>query len=691
MYEKMYTVALRKRVDGDRFYHHQDFVFYEAKINTKGRYWIADPFLFEKDNVVYLFYEAYDLIVQRGYIGYSVVNDDGSCSEPHIIIRGGHKSFPYIFENEQGIFIMPESCEDDNIRLFKAKNFPNEWVEYKVLVPDIFGVDSILLKDDTHHYILTSEQYRYPEKNKVMSCWVKNRLFEINDEPTKNFDIVSSKVVAEGEEGTRNAGAFYYDGSILMRPGQNCKNGLYGKGLKFFKVTEIAPYKEEIIYDIDCDEMQKHVVFVNKEKALLGTHTYNASKHYEVIDLSYYNKLVQGTLLLRNIRNVLKFIYRFGKKSIWFSKKVSNKFLRFIHYNDDECYESVVNQESPWIFISYIADPFYHQNDRTYLDKHQNKREALAMAKVFNHLGYNAYFMLHTSNKPIPKKKFKLLFGHEPNIERAKEKYPDANMVFYGVSTYFDYRNNKIKEMTLAFNEVFNAHAIERRLVAPHHAIENAQQILLIGSDRTIETYPEKYREKITKIHQSTQNCRYLKYVDVVGSKDIFYLASSGNILKGLQAVIQFFTKHQEYTLHWVGPVESDVKKAIEDEITPNIVMYGFQDINSNTVLGIMERCDFMIYPSGVEGVPGSVLNAMKSGLIPLVTPWASFDGIEEYGFVMQDANEAGVESAINWAMNLPLEEIGRRKKACQKFVLENYNLEIFAKEFEDFMRNVLY
>ena len=69
-------------------------------------------------------------------------------------------------------------------------------------------------------------------------------------------------------------------------------------------------------------------------------------------------------------------------------------------------------------------------------------------------------------------------------------------------------------------------------------------------------------------------------------------------------------------------------------KISPNIKLWGFMDINSDELTAIIDRCNFLIYPSGSEGgCPGAVINSMKKGLIPIVTPWAAFDGIEEYGF----------------------------------------------------------
>lgn len=690
MSEKFYTVGLRKRINGDRFFQHSDFMFEEVRINTHGRYWLADPFLFEKDGLVYLFYEAFDLIIRRGYIGYSIIHNDGTATDPKMVIkRKFHHSFPFIFERDNEIYIMPESCSEFNVQLFKAVIFPDEWVQDRVLAKDIYACDTILFQENGKEYLLSSDQYMNPPEGKVTSCWVRNRLFKADSLAEIKPDIMNSIVVSEGEEGIRNAGEMFHFEGKMIRPGQNCKNGQYGKGLKFFEVESVEPYIEKLIYEIDCDAMQPHVIFNDKMCNLVGTHTYNASEHYEAIDLSYYDELDIGVKCKRAGYGFLRKGYH-GLKNI---KKISGKIVNRIKrktVQDKDVYQSIIDDKAPWVFISYIADSFYHRNDEGFLNAHQNKREALVMAEVFNKLGYNAYFMLYTSNKSLPDIDCKLVFGHEPGVQRAKEKYKNAKMVFYAVSTYYEYRNTKIKQMTDDFNKKYNASVPYRRLVNPHTAFLESDASLLIGSEITKNTYPEEYRDKITKIHQSTQQCKYLHNVDATGSKEIFYLASSGNILKGIQAVIEFFSNHQEYTLHWIGPVEDDVKNALQNVITPNIISYGFQDISSQMVLGLMERCDFMIYPSGVEGVPGSVLNAMKSGLIPLVTPWASFDGIEDYGFVMEDANVEGVAAAMGWAMSLSLEEIDRRKKACQKFVLENYNLDRFTKEFEEFMRGVL-
>ena len=86
--EKIYSIAYRKRDhQEDFFWLHDDYVFKEAQIDNDGRYWFADPFLYERNGRTYIFYEAFDLIERKGKIGYSIIAEDGSFSKPRIIIN----------------------------------------------------------------------------------------------------------------------------------------------------------------------------------------------------------------------------------------------------------------------------------------------------------------------------------------------------------------------------------------------------------------------------------------------------------------------------------------------------------------------------------------------------------------------------------------------------------------------------
>lgn len=297
MNEQYYSIAIRRREhENDRFYENQDFVFREIKIKDGTKYWLADPFVFEKDGFTYLFYEAYDLVECKGKIAYSILQNDHFATRPKVIIdRGYHLSFPFIFQKDGEVYIMPESCENETLQLFKAIDFPNKWEECSVLLRDVFVSDSIIMEGENQELILSCfEQYRTAPEGKLFYCWGKHHLYSMEDGKISDT-LLHQGVVAEGDYGIRNAGCVFRHEGKVFRVGQNCTQNQYGKGLVFFCIDSLIPYSERAIFSIDDSKMRPHIHFTGKEKQIQGVHTYNSSAHYEVIDFAY-----SGRLSLRN-------------------------------------------------------------------------------------------------------------------------------------------------------------------------------------------------------------------------------------------------------------------------------------------------------------------------------------------------------------------------------------------------------
>ena len=297
---KYYTVALRKKDNiDDCFWKHDDFVFTVCKIRSKT-HWIADPFLFEKDGITYLFYELFDMISSKGCIAFSIVENEHIISEPCIVIKKDyHLSLPFIFEMNNCIYIMPETSDDYRIKLFKAINFPREWEEAEIIIPDVYACDSVLFEKDNKKYLLSSEMFHNTPTGEYSSCYVKNHLYSINNK----YEIASDfGIVSEGSSGVRNAGKIMYE-DRMIRVGQNCENNQYGKGIVFYKVVSVEPYQETEFFRIDCSEIKKHLI--NNKYNLAGSHTYNCSEQYEVIDVSYYNYERLFNCVLRMLRKIM--------------------------------------------------------------------------------------------------------------------------------------------------------------------------------------------------------------------------------------------------------------------------------------------------------------------------------------------------------------------------------------------------
>lgn len=358
--------------------------------------------------------------------------------------------------------------------------------------------------------------------------------------------------------------------------------------------------------------------------------------------------------------------YRFSKnKSITLTKKGNEK----------------------WAYISYIPEALVREDDE-YLNSHQNKRETKIIAQRFLDNGYNVVMQDYLINSEIPDHSYDIIFGLEPNFTKCSLRNPKAKKVYYGTGAYFKYANAAVIQRTEEFNAKHNMAVAPRRLAPEDDCIEICDQILQIGSKNTIATYPEHIQTKITLINQSSNFFSDDKQRVKRNRHKYLWLGSAGSILKGADLVIETFLKHPELEIDIVGPIEPEVMDAYKDGLAKakNIRFHGYVDVNSETFLNITKDTAFLLFPSVTEGgAPGSVIVAMKLGIIPIVSQVASPDIIDELGYCLNDVSIDSLENAIEWSQKLDNKEFELRqfknKRYSNKFTLKN-----FSDEFDAFL-----
>lgn len=282
IYTESWNVAWRLRKGTNTLLNDKDTLF-TVKRNS-FRYWVADPFLFEYRGETYIFAELYDYIHCRGSIGYCKWNGKKFGKWKQIILESYHLSYPYIFEKDGNIFIMPESGADKSLYLYHAINFPDQWKKEKILRENVTYGDTTLFMWEDHEYALT-----YDVKNEN-----KYELVLLDMEDSKNdYTLENIKNINM----CRPAGKVMKIKEEHMRPAQKCVND-YGEGLVFYKYNcEQGRYSEKEI-EIIVPQNLKY----SKKILLDGMHTYNTSKHFEVIDLK-----------TRRF-NILNFVFRIVRK-----------------------------------------------------------------------------------------------------------------------------------------------------------------------------------------------------------------------------------------------------------------------------------------------------------------------------------------------------------------------------------------
>jgi hypothetical protein len=231
----------------------------------KGRFY-ADPFLMDHDGQMWLFVEEFDYGRNKGWISVGTLHADRESVSFHSCLEEAHHlSFPFVFKHEGEIFLVPESAAAGKVVLYRARKFPSEWVEEKVLLAGNF-VDSVLWHD-RRWWLLTTA--REPPQ-----CAVHSLLFSA-DNLYGEWMLHPASPLFNDVRTARNGGPVFQRHGKWYRVSQDCSVE-YGRSFRINEITELdaTTYSER-------EAARLEPTFLPN---MVGTHTYGRAGQWEVID-----------------------------------------------------------------------------------------------------------------------------------------------------------------------------------------------------------------------------------------------------------------------------------------------------------------------------------------------------------------------------------------------------------------------
>ncbi|MDN5859295.1 MAG: hypothetical protein L0H84_11805 [Pseudonocardia sp.] len=201
-----------------------DLIFSDQEIAALGLTFVADPFAVQRDGVWHLFFEQVRVGSQRGEIGLATSADLRSWTyEGAVLVEPFHVSYPHIIEADNEIYMLPEACATNSIRLYRAVSFPRQWEHCDVLLEGKAFKDSTVYRRGAGYFMLTETSYRHTHDELRMFVARKLR------GPWKEHPA-SPLVVSDPDSG-RPAGPFLDVDDNLVRLSQVCRHR-YGEGVR---------------------------------------------------------------------------------------------------------------------------------------------------------------------------------------------------------------------------------------------------------------------------------------------------------------------------------------------------------------------------------------------------------------------------------------------------------------------------
>jgi len=263
--DQQWFLAYRRRREGRRFDDPSDYQF----IKPGNDRFYADPRLVEKDGRTFLFFEDYRYAEHRALISCLEILPDGTAGPPSEVLRRPyHLSYPFVFEHEGEMYMIPETKENKKVELYRSSRFPFEWELDSVLLDNVFAVDATIHAVDGKFWMFVGlSDGRYSNCDELSIFYADSLRGPWT--PHHRNPLITDVRRA------RPAGALFLDEGRLIRPSQDSSKA-YGYALVFSEVLKLTEdeYQERPVSGLKPDWL----------KGILANHTYSRSEHFEVID-----------------------------------------------------------------------------------------------------------------------------------------------------------------------------------------------------------------------------------------------------------------------------------------------------------------------------------------------------------------------------------------------------------------------
>jgi hypothetical protein len=244
--------------------------------NPKGRFF-ADPFIVSYNNKDIIFLEDYSYKEKKAVISaVEILSNKEYNFLGSVIKEDFHLSYPYVFEFENELYMIPESSGDKSIRLYKCLNFPLNWEYQYNLISNIDAVDTTMHFINGKYWLLTNSNHNTTEHNSILECYYA-------DSPLSKQWHAHTRNPILFQNGGRNGG-YVLSKKKNFLISQKYGYDRYGKSLEIKEIKKITEKDFEINKVMDVNP--------NFDSKFIGLHHLSSNQAYTCFDT--LKRIVKG-------------------------------------------------------------------------------------------------------------------------------------------------------------------------------------------------------------------------------------------------------------------------------------------------------------------------------------------------------------------------------------------------------------
>lgn len=206
----------------------------------RDRFW-ADPFLWCRDGRQALFFETYPFATRRGAIAALELDPDGKPigEETPVLACAHHLSYPFLFEHDGQLYMMPESSEARRLDVWRCVEFPFCWAPAATLMEGVRLVDATLIREGDRWWLFCAMRHGRAKLNQTLCA------FHADSPLASSWTPHARNPLLRDFSRARPGGRILRDaGGRLLRPAQNCVPH-YGAGIVMNEIRVLDPERFE--------------------------------------------------------------------------------------------------------------------------------------------------------------------------------------------------------------------------------------------------------------------------------------------------------------------------------------------------------------------------------------------------------------------------------------------------------------
>lgn len=243
-----------------------------VQIKNPPRRFYADPFVITKNERTICYLEDYSWDTGLGRVtAVELLDKKNYKILGPVVEEPFHLSFPYIFEFEDQLYMVPESSDGNAVRLYKCVDYPMKWEYQKDIFSGVKMVDTMIFKRGERWWLLTNEA----TKGGGETCAQLMAFYSDHPIDGQWIPHTQNPLVFDSDIG-RNGGILDVDKEFPVRVRQRQSIGGYGSAFTLAKITDLTPtsYQETQICEITPEFFP----------GIAGCHHLNTNEEFTVFD-----------------------------------------------------------------------------------------------------------------------------------------------------------------------------------------------------------------------------------------------------------------------------------------------------------------------------------------------------------------------------------------------------------------------